>query len=204
MLEFFADNFSCCVWLAVLLISLIPTLESKIAIPFGMSVQIFGDLALSPYAACLVGLVGSLLPSIFIILLTRKLKSKTTGVVSDKLFNFVNLKVHKHFEKFDKKSTLIKKCIYLAGFVAIPLPLTGVYTGSIIAGLSNLKIWQGFLSILIGEVFACVGMTLLCTLFENSAFYIFMMALVFVVVLIVANFVIWLFTKIGKKKKEGE
>jgi len=200
MLDFFADNFSNCVWLAVLIVSLIPTLESKIAIPFGMSTQIFGKSALSPLAACLIGMIGSLLPAIFIILLTRKIKWRTTGVVADKFINLANSKVKKHFEKFSAKTTVLKKCIYLAGFVAIPLPLTGVYTGSLIAGLSNLKVWQGFLAIVIGEVFACVGMTLICALFDNSAFYIFMMALIFVAIFMFVNLAIFVYGKLKNRK----
>ncbi len=204
MLDFFADNFSSCVWLAVLLIALIPTLESKIAIPFGMSVQIFGKATLSPVAACLIAMFGSLLPAFFVMILIRKLKSKTTGFINDKFLSFANMKVGKYFQRFSEKSTLLKKLIYLAGFVAIPLPLTGVYTGSLIAGLSSLKLWQGFLAIVVGEVFACVGMTIVCALFENSAFYIFIMAMIFVAVILIANLIILLINKIGCKKVKGE
>ena len=204
MLDFFADNFSSCVWLAVLLIALIPTLESKIAIPFGLSVQIFGKSALSPVATCLIAMFGSLLPAFLVLIVTRKIKRKTTGFVSDRFLSFANMKVGKYFQRFSEKSTLLKKLIYLAGFVAIPLPLTGVYTGSLIAGLSSLKTWQGFLAIVIGEIFTCVGMTIVCALFENSAFYIFMMALILVMVMLVANLTILLFNKIWRKKAKGE
>lgn len=204
MLDFFADNFSNCVWFAVLLVALIPTLESKIAIPFGMSIQIFGKSALNPIVACVVAMIGSLLPAIFIILLTRKLRSKTTGFVRDKFLNLANLKVKKHFEKFNEKTTVLKKCVYLAGFVAIPLPLTGVYTGSLIAGLSSLKIWQGLLAIVVGEIFACIGLTIVCALFENSAFYIFIMAMVFVIVMLIVNLLIFVWNKFAHKKARGK
>jgi len=200
MLDFFSQNCSNCVWLVVLIVALIPTLESKIAIPFGMSQQIFGDSALSPIVSCVLAFVGSLLPAIFIILLFRKIKQKTTGFVNDKLLNIANRKIKNHFEKFNQRNTTLKKCVYLAGFVAIPLPLTGVYTGSLIAGLSNLKLWQGLLSIVVGEFFACVGITILCALFENSAFYIFLMGLAIVNVICCVNFVIWLISKIKNRK----
>lgn len=200
MLDFFSQNCSNCVWLVVLIVALIPTLESKIAIPFGMSEQIFGSSALSPIASCLLAFVGSMLPAILVILVFRKIKNKTAGFVSDKMLDFANKKVMKHFEKFNKKTTTLKKCVYLAGFVAIPLPLTGVYTGSLIAGLSNLKLWQGLLSIMIGEVFACIGITIICALFENSAFYIFLMALTVVVIMLLVNLCILIFSKFKNKK----
>ncbi len=202
MLEFFANNFSGCVWVAVLLLALIPTLESKIAIPFGLSVQIFGNSALSPVLACLVAFFGSLVPALSVILATRKIKNKTTGFVSDKFLNLANMKVKKYFSKFNEKTTTFKKCVYLAGFVAIPLPLTGVYTGSLIAGLSNLKLWQGLLSVVVGEILTCIGMTVLCTLFENSAFYIFLMTLVFVVAVVLVNLSVYLIGKISSKKNK--
>lgn len=198
MLDFFADNFSNCVWLAVFIVALIPTLESKIAIPFGMSAQIFGSGALSPASACIIGVLAGVLPAAALIFFVRKIKDKSALVLSDKFLNFANLKLKKHLDKFTGKATVLKKCVYLSGFVAIPMPLTGVYTGSLIAGLSSLKFWQGFLAISVGEIFACVGMTLICTLFENSAFCIFVMAMIFVAVMLLANLAIFLF---GRKKK---
>ena len=108
----------------------------------------------------------------------------------------------KYFEKFNTKTTVFKKCLYLCGFVAIPLPLTGVYTGSLIAGLSNLKLWQGFLSVTIGGLLTCIGMTIICSLFENSAFYIFVMSLIFVGAVLLVNLAIFLVNKIKNKNKK--
>ena len=202
MLEFFACTFSNCVPLAVLIVSVIPTIESKIAIPFGMSEQIFGANALSPWLACLTAFAGGLIPIFLVMFVARKIKNKTTGFVCDKFLKFTKVKTQKYFEKFNTKTTVFKKCLYLCGFVAIPLPLTGVYTGSLIAGLSNLKLWQGFLSVAIGELLTCIGMTIICSLFENSAFYIFIMSLIFVGAVLLVNLVIFLAKKIRNKNKK--
>lgn len=199
MLETFADTFANCVPLVVFLVAIIPTLESKIAIPFGMSTQIFGDAALSPYLACVIAFFGSLLPAILVMILARKLKSMSCGFVLDRFFNQLKARTEKHFQKFNSKTTVLKKCIYLCGFVALPLPLTGVYTGSLLAGLSNLKMWQGFLAVCLGEFITCIGMTLLCSLFENSAFYILMMTLILIGTVLLVNFLIFLVGKICKK-----
>ena len=75
MVEFFVDNFSGCVFLAVMLMALIPTIESKIAIPFGLSYAIWGEATLSPIVAFICAYIGSMLPSIFIILIVRKIKN---------------------------------------------------------------------------------------------------------------------------------
>lgn len=201
MLDFFACTFANCVPLAVLIVSIIPTVESKIAIPFGMSEQIFGENALSPIVACLTAFVGGLIPIFIVMIVARKIKSKTTGFVCDKLVNFTKVRAQKYLEKFNQKTTTLKKCVYLCGFVAIPLPLTGVYTGSLIAGLSSLKLWQGFLSVAIGELLTCIGMTIICALFENSAFYIFIMSLIFVGIFLLVNLIIFLVGKIKKKNQ---
>ena len=39
-LDLISVNFQDCVWLAVMLMAMIPTIESKIAIPFGMNTEI--------------------------------------------------------------------------------------------------------------------------------------------------------------------
>ena len=67
MLDFFAENFSGCVFLAVILMAMIPTIESKIAIPFGLSYDIWGEATLSPIASFACAYVGSMLPSVLII-----------------------------------------------------------------------------------------------------------------------------------------
>lgn len=62
ILDFFSSNFYNCVWLAVILIAICPTLESKIAIPFAMNTAIWGTHALTPFAAFILSFLGSLLP----------------------------------------------------------------------------------------------------------------------------------------------
>lgn len=201
MLDFVADNFSDCVWLAVFIVALLPTIESKVAIPFGLASAIWGDATLSPILTFLLSFLGTMLPSFFVIWLARRLKNKTSGFVHDKFVVKVQSKYQKQFDKLGKKTTTFKKCLLLGSFVAVPLPLTGVYTGSLIAGFTNLKIWQGFVSILVGEFVSCVGIFLLCTMFENSAFYLFLMSLAIGVIFMFANLVIYLSSVIKKHKK---
>jgi hypothetical protein len=69
----------------------------------------------------------------------------------------------------------------LACFVAVPLPLTGVWSGSLIAGLTSLNINYSFISIVCGSIISCGTMTLLCTLFSNSTTYILIFSLIIVI-----------------------
>lgn len=192
MIDFFVDNFSSCVFLAVLLMALIPTIESKIAIPFGLSYAIWGEATLSPVVAFVAAYLGSMLPCIFIILIIRKLKSKTSGFLCDKFLAKVENRYGKRVEKLSSKSKTFYKLSTLALFVAVPLPLTGVYTGSLIAGLSNLKIYQSFIAIAIGEFISCLAITLLCVLFEDSTFLILIASLIILAVFVVFDLVFML------------
>lgn len=194
MINFFADNFANSVALAVLIMSMIPSLESKVAIPFGMSVAIWGEQALSPVVAFFVALFGSLIPSLLVICFARFIKRKTTGFIYEK---FVS-KYNKNIAKIQSKGSTLKKCLTLATFVAIPLPLTGVYTGSLIGGFLNLKFWQIFLSVTLGACISCGVVLLLCMVFENSTFYIFMASLIIVALWLIASLIL---TIIKRSKK---
>lgn len=192
MIDFFVDNFSSCVFLAVILMALIPTIESKIAIPFGLSYAIWGEATLSPVVALLCAYVGSMIPCIFIIIIIRKLKNKTSGFVCDKFLSKVENRYSKRLEKLSSKSKTFYKLSTLALFVAVPLPLTGVYTGSLIAGLSNLKIYQAFIAIAVGEFISCLAITLLCVLFEDSTFLILISSLIILAIFIIFDLIFML------------
>ena len=187
--DVFVANFQGCVWLACILISMIPLLEAKIAIPFAMNPAFFGENALSGVGAYFCALLGSILPSIFIILLLRLIKSKTSvWCVSNKKFA---VKVN----KINAQTSTLKKYVLLASFVAIPLPLTGVWTGSVIAGLGNLNIWKSLLAICIGAAISCAIMTVLCCLFSTSIGYILTVSLCMIVLFLIADIVISLIKK---------
>ena len=200
MLKFFANFFNP-IW-AVFVMAFVPAIESKVAIPFGISQEIWGVDCLSPVMAGVIAFFGAMLPCIFVIILCKFIKKKTCGVFVDKLFECFKLKFKTKFDKLDSKETTLKKCVLLATFVAIPLPLTGVYSGSIVAGLSNLKVWQGFLSILIGEFISCVIVVALCTIFENSAFYIFVVSIVLCFAYVLFSVCVSLFSKNKHKKRK--
>lgn len=177
-----ANNFSSCVWLLTILVALIPTLESKIAIPLALNSAIWGTKALSPFYAFLFGFLGSIIPCFFVMLLSRKLKDKTTSFFVNKKYMFKANKIG--------KSEGIKKYILLTTFIAIPLPLTGVWSGSIIAGMSSLKLKYAFLSILIGALISSAITTLLCCFFENSVTAILIISILIIIVFMIADFII--------------
>lgn len=195
-MDFIINNFENCIWLIVLLIAMCPTLESKIAIPLAMNTAFWGNNAYSPLIALILAFIGSILPSLFLILISRKIKSKTAGFVTS---NFIQ-KYKTKSARIENGKSDFKKYLLLACFVAIPIPLTGVWTGSIVAGFTNLDLKYSFISISIGAFISASAITLLCTLFNNSISYILMIS-IFIIILFLFFELIFSFVSHYKKEK---
>ncbi len=187
--EFFADN----IWLAVILISLIPTLEGRIALPFALSVSLLENNTLPPYLALICAFVGSVLPALPVVLATRKIKNRFfTGFVQERYMNKVN--------KLSTQKSTFKKLALLCGFVAIPLPMTGVWSGSVVAGCTNLKIWQSLVAIAIGSLISCSIILGVCLLFAGSE-----LVILYISVGLLALFAIYeLVVRLIKKKSKRD
>lgn len=182
--DFFIGNFQNCVWLACIIIAFIPMLEAKIAIPFAMNAAFWGSNALNGLHAFVFSFIGSVLPSIFIIFITHFLKSKTSA------FFINNKKFAVKINRLHQQTSTLKKYILLASFVALPLPLTGVWTGSLIAGLSNLSIYKSLIAISIGAIISCAIMTILCVTFSNSIGTILIVSLCLIIIFLIFDIIV--------------
>lgn len=135
-----------------LLISMIPLLELR-----GSILVAGAALKLPLIQTYIVAVIGNMLPIPFILLFIEKI--------------FNAMKKVKYLEKFPnwcekkamKKSDQIKKYGYwgLFLFVAIPLPGTGAWTGSLLAVLLGLKRGKSLLFILLGVMTAGLIMSLI-------------------------------------------
>ena len=198
VVNFFTNNFENCVWLAVLLVAMCPMLESKIAIPLAMNTAFWGNSAFTPAAALLLSFVGSVLPSFLIMIVFRRIKKKTAGFIT---FKFLQKYQAKSFE-IEKESSKFKKYLLLCCFVSVPIPLTGVWTGSVIAGLTNLKLKYCFISIVLGAFVSSCAITLLCSLFTNSISYIFIISILIIIIFLFGELIFTMIKQYIKKKKE--
>lgn len=187
--DFFIANFQNTIWLACILVALIPALEAKIAIPFAMNPAFWGENALSGFEAFIFSFIGSILPCIFIILITRFIKMKTTMILIN------NRKYAIKINRLNSQASELKKYLLLTSFVAIPLPLTGVWTGSLIAGFSNLSVWKSVLAIVIGALISCGIMTLLCIYLSNSIGIILIVSLCLIIAFLAVDLLITIFKK---------
>ncbi len=147
-------NFSLIKFFSVMFIAVLPFIEAKGAIPIGIGI------GLSPTESFFVSYVGSMLPVPILLTLMipflEYLNSKTKfKKISQRLLNKINKKGQK-IKKQSLTNNLDKpfKLMTLFTFVALPLPGTGVWSGSLVAALMNINKKRAFFTIALANLFA--------------------------------------------------
>ncbi|SDY66208.1 Uncharacterized membrane protein [Proteiniborus ethanoligenes] len=130
----------------VMLTAALPIIELRGAIPVGIS------LGLSPIHATVLSFIGSMIPVPFILFTIRPIfnylkKTKTFEKIVNRLTNRSMAKSGK-IQKYGAWGLLV--------FVAIPLPGTGVWSGSLIAALLDMRFKWAFPAIFVGNLIAGV------------------------------------------------
>ncbi|MDO4810994.1 MAG: small multi-drug export protein [Eubacteriales bacterium] len=133
--------------LIVFLVSMVPIIELRGAIPYGV---VFG---LPLWLTYVIAIVGNMLPVPFIYLFARKILiwGKDKPVIG-KFFTFCLEKGEKGGRKLQEKAGRGLFWALLL-FVGIPLPGTGAWTGTLAASLLNVGLKKSTL--------ACIGGVLL-------------------------------------------
>ena len=139
--------------LCVFFCSMLPIIELRGAIPLG------AGLGLPWWQTYLIAVAGNMLP-VPIILLFVKSVLNWMAKCRVKFFNKV---AGKMFEKAERNRDKIERYAFwgLTLFVAIPLPATGAWTGTLVAALFDMKFWKSVLAALLGVLIAGVVMTLI-------------------------------------------
>lgn len=132
-------------YLATLIISMIPVIELRGAIPIGVS------LGLSHAEAMGISIIGNMLPVPFIILFIRPIFRWMTRK-SGKLARLAEKLEAKAEGKWDRIHRY--QFFALTIFVAIPLPGTGAWSGALIAAVMNMRLRNALPSILLGVLIA--------------------------------------------------
>ena len=138
--------------LGVVLCSMIPIIELRGAIPLGAA------LGLPWWQSYLFAVLGNMIPVPFILLFITKViawMEKSRVKLFNKIGGWLLRKAEKNRGKIEKYS-FWGVCL----FVAVPLPVTGAWTGSLVASIIGMKFWKAFLSCLLGVMIAGVVMTL--------------------------------------------
>ncbi len=130
--------------------AVLPISELRGAIPLAI-----GTYHFSWYYAYLFGVIGNLLPVPFILLFFNAVIPFFNRI------SFLNKVMQWYFSWTKRRSKAIERYgwLGLAIFVAIPLPVTGAWTGSILAALLGMRFKYAFSSIALGVLIAGVVVT---------------------------------------------
>lgn len=140
--------------ISTLLTAMTPIGELRVALPIAL---INYKLSLGP--AYLLSVLGNMLPVFLLLLFWHYLVKflMQQSKICDKFFNWLFERTRKKFAgKYEKWGKLA-----LVIFVAIPLPLTGAWTGSVAAWLFDFKYWESILLILAGVCISGIIVSLL-------------------------------------------
>jgi uncharacterized membrane protein len=149
----------------VVIIAMLPILELRGSIPVAILYY-----KMPVWQAYILSVIGNLIPIIPIILLIGPVSNflMKRSKLWQRFFTWV-------FERSRRRGgDLVEKyeAVGLAIFVAIPLPVTGAWTGSLLAFLMRVRARRAFPCILAGVLTAGVVVTLV-TLFGRETFRIF-------------------------------
>jgi uncharacterized membrane protein len=131
--------------IVILAISTLPIFELRGGIP--VAIHFF---QMEWWSGFLFSYLGNLLPVFPLLLFLAALRRALSHIsIFDKFFNWL-------FDRTKRRSKIIEKyeSLGLMVFVAIPLPITGAWTGSVAATLFGLNLLQSFLAIAIGVFIA--------------------------------------------------
>ena len=128
----------------VMLTAALPIIELRGAIPVGIS------LGLSPFHAAILSFIGSMIPVPFILFTIRPIFNwmKKTKMFRKLVNRLTNKSLNKsgQIQKYGAWGLLV--------FVAIPLPGTGVWSGSLAAALLDMRFKWAFPAIFVGNLIA--------------------------------------------------
>lgn len=221
--ELFKNIFGDNVVLATIIISMLPIIELRGGIPFGMSKTFWGSHALTSWKSMWWAFLGSslvvpILALVLIPILNWLKKTKLFRKLATKFENSIKAKSKKIEEKYKNESPALEeveteqenvnnaqlseskpKIVYnkkffakLFGvmlFVAIPLPLTGVWTGTAIAVMLNIPFCWTCLAVILGNLIAGIIMQTICAIFPNFTTWILVIFLCLTVLLLLTAFI---------------
>lgn len=140
-------------FLLTMLVSMLPVVELRLGIPFGI-----GTLGLPEWAALTAAVIGNLIPVPFIIVYIRRIFQWMRRRLPklNSLVDRLERKAHLKGQKVTKY-----KYLGLMLFVAIPLPGTGAWTGSLAAAFLDMPLRKALPSVILGVLIAGMAVSIL-------------------------------------------
>lgn len=134
-------------YLITLIIGMTPILEIRGAIPFGVG------MGLSYFEAFIVGFIGNIIPIYFIVKYIRPLFDFFGRFkIFKKIIDWATEKATRKIEESERLQNFTALGLFL--FVAIPLPGTGAWIGSLIANFLNVPFKKAVIPLTLGVLTA--------------------------------------------------
>lgn len=138
--------------LLTFLISMVPIVELRGAVPFGVG------MGVNPFLALAVSIIGNMIPVPFIFFFARKfLEWGKDKKLIGKFCKWVLKKGEKGGKKLTEKAGR-STYVALLLFVGIPIPGTGAWTGTLAASLLDLDFKKSSIAVICGVVLAGIIM----------------------------------------------
>lgn len=146
-------------YILVFLISMVPLIELRGAIPVGISTLWGGTMPIIPlYITCIL---GNMLPVPFIYWFARKILIwGSDKKIIGKFFKWCLEKGEKGGKKLQEKAGKRGLFFALLIFVGIPLPGTGAWTGTLAASILDMDFKTSITAVMLGVVLAGIIMGL--------------------------------------------
>ncbi len=174
-------------FITVFIVSMIPFVEVRGSIPLAIA------MGMNPGLAFLMAFLGSAMWCPIVLLI---LKPIINWLKKFKIFNAIVSAIEDGFKSkakgvedkansFDASQIERRKMLGLYVFVAFPVPMTGVWTGTAIGAFIDMNFWKVVLTVIVGDLTACGIMTLLsyfCSAYIDIILYC-VMAIVLIAIL---------------------
>jgi len=143
------------IYVNIMVLALLPVAESRLSIPYGIMNGV--DL----FTVALLSIIGNIIPAPLILLTMNRIERWIMSFNNENIVKKLFIKYIDNLRKRSKK--LIEKHGFLGLiiFIAIPLPATGVWTGSIVAYIFGIDPKRAFFAIFIGLIIAVFIITIM-------------------------------------------
>ena len=151
--------------LITVIVAALPVSELRGAIPLA-----FLSLKIPLLQVVFLSILGNLIPVIPLLLFLEPVTERLRHFrLWRRFFDYI-------FERTRRKAALVEKyeALGLALFVAIPLPVTGAWTGCIAASLFKIRFRYAFLAICAGVCIAAIIVTLVTLVGKGVFFHLFL------------------------------
>ena len=192
-------------YITVFIVSMIPFVEVRGSIPIAIA------MGMNVFAAFGLAFLGSAIWCPIVLAILRPIinwlkKFKVFRAIVEAIEDGFKSKakgVEDKANQFDASKIERRKMLGLYAFVAFPVPMSGVWTGSAIGAFLDMSFWKAMLVVIVGDLTACIIMSIL-SYFAAAYIDIILLVVFIIVILAITYFIARVIYKAVKKSKEAK